>query len=119
MRIIKKEQLSSKDVMVSNWVMRDSQPEGFQIDESSFLKMETHEYLPIPLTGQWLKSFGFEIDTPFENSRPIYYKDGFYVDWDTLQPIDSGYDIAKVEIKYVHQLQNLYFALTGKELTKQ
>jgi len=53
---------------------------------------------PIPLTEEWLCKLGFD------NNH-----------WATKwiledMPIPTG-------IKYVHQLQNLYFALTGKELT--
>ena len=55
----------------------------------------------IPLTEEWLLRFGFESKNPvlFTNSDG----DSFYLD-DT-------------KIKHVHQLQNLYFALTGEELT--
>lgn len=76
-------------------------------------------FCPIALTEQWLKDFGFKCEVYFEDSRPIYEKDGFYIDFDTLQPIDAGFNIAKVEIKFVHQLQNLHFPITGKELTKK
>lgn len=37
------------------------------------------------------------------------YGFAYYIDKNDNQPL--------ISIKYVHQLQNLYFALTGKELT--
>ena len=65
---------------------------------------------PIPLTEEWLMKFGFE--ALFSGAGYVknhveigYNHNGFYI-------ITSG-----LKIKYVHQLQNLYFALTGEELT--
>ena len=73
---------------------------------------------PTPLTEEWLLRFGFDhhydlgkrkfmniktltIETNSSENFPVYY---------TTQKIIICY------IKYVHQLQNLYFALTGEEL---
>jgi len=82
---------------------------------------------PIPLTEQWLIEFGFEKKT-YQNLTLYCYslkvlshgeisfhpKDsGFNLDLGTT----TGYQFGKTKIKYVHQLQNLYFALTGEELT--
>lgn len=76
---------------------------------------------PIPLTEDWLVKFGFEKDQhiPFKlrsiGVNKNYYKGEFKgfnlcvmgVDWVNV----SG------KIQKVHQLQNLYFAITGEELT--
>ena len=66
---------------------------------------------PIELTEEWLIKFGFEkIGKNFE-------KDNILILWNI---IDKCYDFVHtdkgIEIKYVHQLQNLYFSLTGQEL---
>ena len=65
-------------------------------------------YKPIPLTEEWLLKFGFK-----QNKEYKYWEFGkFIIDQNfTLCDIDI-----KVTIKYVHQLQNLFFALTEKEL---
>ncbi len=68
---------------------------------------------PIPLTEEWLFKFGFEVSEIFKNSYilnsvEIYIQDGLY--W-----YDFGND--RVEVKTIHQLQNIYFALNDKELT--
>ena len=75
----------------------------------------------IPLTEEWLVKLGFE-ET---------YNSQFRLKFDHKEFYEFGYDFSKVEdksmegfryygryikIKYVHQLQNLYFALTGEEL---
>lgn len=71
----------------------------------------------IPLTSEWLiKKLGFVCDTLFEDSRPVYYFNDFYIDFNTLQPIDAGFKIAKYDIKFVHELQNLFFDLRKEEL---
>jgi hypothetical protein len=67
-------------------------------------------YRPIPLTEEWLLKFGFEITNNFQT------KDRFQTHkQDGIIWFEYGY--ISIELKYVHQLQNLYFALTGEELT--
>ena len=75
---------------------------------------------PIPLTEEWLLKLGFKKRKNrhlfhWENKIVISeYKDEF----ENFFYPKTGYDIRfSNEIKYVHQLQNLYFALTGAELT--
>ena len=68
---------------------------------------------PIPLTEEWLLKFGFNES---QNAWTIkhfnllleYDEDGSY------DVMFEYYYISK--LKYVHQLQNIYFALTYKEL---
>ena len=66
------------------------------------------EYKPIPLTEEWLLKFGFEkrYETCFQ------YKNFILNDKFIMMDIDIT-----IQLKYVHQLQNLYHALTGEELT--
>jgi len=71
---------------------------------------------PIPLTEEWLVKFGFDVFQDLSDDNIMYVKDGFYVN-DLFQPEDCGFPIAKKAIGFVHQLQNIYFALTGEELT--
>jgi hypothetical protein len=77
------------------------------------------EIKPIPLTEEWLLKFGF---------TPNKYNDEFtlgdimldceYTEKDTYN-LSIGEYQSPIEIHYVHQLQNLYYALTNKELTIQ
>jgi hypothetical protein len=70
------------------------------------------EIVPIPLTEEILLAFGFEYDDIDGNSgywkvnnfKVVFGEDGCSYNWSLI-------------IKYVHQLQNLVFALTGEELT--
>lgn len=69
---------------------------------------------PIPITEEWLLKFGFE---KIENLDCLeFYKDdvSFFIN---LNGIYLKYVTARIHIKHIHQLQNLYFDLTGEELT--
>jgi len=72
----------------------------------------SHGYLkPIPLTEEWLLKFGFErIGGQLWDCNEVR---GLFV-FDEFQPL--AYLHGK---RYVHQLQNLYHALTGEELKIQ
>lgn len=75
------------------------------------------EFRPIPLTEEHLLRFGFEREG-----------NEFRTDWFlglSFDVVENDFHVYEVRdsfhittIKYVHQLQNLYFALTGEELTK-
>ena len=91
-------------------------------EEHPFIYLITADYLdwdeiePILITEQWLFKFGFKQEKNkywFSNEviSISVHKDGYYNIWG-----NSGREIARKGIKYVHQLQNLYFALVGKEL---
>jgi hypothetical protein len=76
----------------------------------------------IPLTEEWLVKFGFT----YNEDHLVYQKEGFNITDNTI--IEGDYYLACYDaqfddwdamghaFQYVHQLQNLYFALTGKEL---
>ncbi len=72
---------------------------------------------PIPLTEEWLIKFGFKkrLDDQYSDFKKVcvgILSDSFYVG------VHFGYEYYEyiTKVKYVHQLQNLYFALTGEEL---
>ena len=75
-----------------------------------------NDLIPIPLTEEWLIKFGFKktwfgyenISTGIE-IEPL--KNGDY----TICINANEYHVGE-SFKYVHQLQNIYFALTNKEL---
>jgi hypothetical protein len=77
---------------------------------------EDSEYHPIPLTPEWLERCGFKgVWLEFNHGCQISaHKDGTSIigGWDSATSNQS----VEVPCKYVHQLQNLYFALTGEEL---
>lgn len=97
--------------------------------------LNTLIFKPIPLTEEWLLKFGFEKWTWCDDCAFIslffgdslhcrYYDDVWHIKRMKVGRDDRGvygktegkYILPKGKIKYVHQLQNLYFALTGQEL---
>jgi hypothetical protein len=67
---------------------------------------------PIPLTEEWLLKFGFEKYDTNKYSINHFYIRKIGDEFET----EVGECLYKT-IDYVHQLQNLYFALTDEELT--
>jgi hypothetical protein len=73
--------------------------------------IEAEEFEPIPLTEEWLLKFGFE-----KNYRVNWrLKSGYHwIEVNLHSVYINGQQVVLIE--YVHQLQNIYFALTGEEL---
>jgi hypothetical protein len=75
-------------------------------------------YKPLLLTEEWLLKFGFK-KLSNEWLRLEVCKKWGSLYWEALSgfrlTINSN-EIQLSHIKYIHQLQNLYFALTGEEL---
>lgn len=72
-----------------------------------------HIFVGIPLTEEYISKFGFEIS----NKKTWLKTSGVYpgqIDVELTKDFCLTFFGSK--IKYVHQLQNLYFALTGEEL---
>ena len=104
-------------------ISMDYQDEGFPLfsaGTTSLVEFRECRHKPMPLTEEWLEKFGF-----YETSRY-----GKYLEFNINQEQSLRLPICKhserdfwyvlrgsVKIQYVHQLQNLYFALTGEELT--
>lgn len=81
---------------------------------------------PVSLKEGWFKDFGFEKkgDKWHKNISELLniaiYEDKTYSLYDLEDSWESGnFACPENKLKYVHQLQNLYFALKGKELNKQ
>ena len=80
---------------------------------------------PIQLTEEWLLKFGF-IRHHYDYANDVIYIkniadneiDNAEFEWGVYpNELGSGTQIKnRKSLKYVHQLQNLYFALTGEEL---
>jgi hypothetical protein len=71
---------------------------------------------PIRLTEEWLLKFGFKKD--LENDLYLESTSTSFFVWQNkrVELLDNKNNICISHCKYVHQLQNLYLALTGEEL---
>jgi hypothetical protein len=72
---------------------------------------------PIPLSEEWLLKFGFEKKYWGNDKNQYPFMEKGLVIIDLLDYTIETASGLVIEMKYVHQLQNFYFALTGKELT--
>ena len=110
--------MKAEELRIGNWIRYAGQEieltrQKFKLSVFTLGLDELHE--PIPLTKEWLIRFGFEYNYSFD----LYSKSGF-----DIQLLENGIEFYIGEygsyftwIECIHQLQNLYFALTGQELT--
>lgn len=77
---------------------------------------EEVEFLqPIPLTEEWFEKFGFEKIGLYDYAMPDM---SLFVYWDKTNRIYLCQRCGeKIPLKYVHKLQNLYYAVKERELT--
>jgi len=74
---------------------------------------------PIPLTEEWLVKFGFQTDLITwwnDKLKELHISIGHYA-VDRFYLCTSIGLVHSIQIEYVHQLQNLFYALCGEELT--
>lgn len=124
--------IDAKELRIGNWVTLDKSmtvdENPFQIRSSSFSQITLNDLIvnPIPLNEEWLLKFGFEKeDRQLDTLYKLYFPNSkaHYFEWASSTncvdvELDNGmtnYTLS-VDVEYVHQLQNLHFALTGKEL---
>lgn len=121
--------INAAELRLGNWVLSTfnfKAKTAITLDEVSFpliLKYGGNEFYPIAIVPAILEICGFkELDVVNSDGDDIIgWKikrpngDYFYINSD-LQPQENGYPIVDYEIEYLHQLQNLFFSLTGEEL---
>ncbi|WP_312176426.1 hypothetical protein [Chryseobacterium sp.] len=79
-------------------------------DKFEYVKLMVEGVREIPITDEWFHKFGFEL------KEGVFWYDNVSIlglEGDRYLHFDGG----RIFIRTVHQLQNLFFALTGKELT--
>jgi hypothetical protein len=115
--------IKANELRIGNYIQRDDEP--LEVDSEIIRNFDEldiiliYKYSPIPLTEEWLLKFGFV------KQRNEYIKGDYCLTliYDTTSWLLAEFDYntdAFVHIgrniDYVHNLQNLYFALTGEEL---
>lgn len=104
--------MKANELRIGNLVYCPEMDTNDYVSKTHFNCPELYE--PIPLTEEWLLKFGFDVSVGWAE------KDDFKMgqpDDDWINELWSiRYEKKYVKIQYVHQLQNLYFALTGQEL---
>jgi hypothetical protein len=103
--------MKANELRIGNWFIEKDEVKQFDGDFYHLLGCE-----PIPLNTKWLEKFGFE----YSEFNDLYQKGGYDVDIKDnvyCHFYMNEYGDWYKDIDHVHSLQNLYFALTGKELT--
>jgi len=117
--------MKAEHLRIGNWVeIKDQEVKTYaQIEGIGNLQhvagqlWSIEELEPIPLTEEWLTRFGFEFNgyCSFWKSDIELTKDVGDIHYSVFNVY--GYSLHRDGIiQYVHQLQNLYHALTGEEL---
>jgi hypothetical protein len=110
--------IQPQELRIGNYVF-DIDGDVFQVGEildigvkfkKTSLSSRYEKIYPILLTEEILLKCGFLKDDNFYHLNNIWISN-FYENYFSL----DGFDETK--IKHIHQLQNLYFDLTGEELT--
>ncbi len=87
--------------------------------DGMFIQVPEDEIEPIPITEDWLMEFGFLNGN--KQSQCDMWGCWYYDDFKIIVDKDGNFEadvyVAELFLKYIHQLQNLYFSLTGDELT--
>jgi hypothetical protein len=125
--------MKASELRLGNWVNSkiygDYQIVGMTaFDENSnvFKSMEWYpkgnkieDIHPIPITIEWLAKLGFGKSEEHEMGFNLNPNFGFYYDYhfQKLRVETENDDFELTNIYFIHQLQNLYFSLTGEELT--
>jgi hypothetical protein len=91
--------MKASELRIGNYLTEDGRlihiHDGFGIDHA-------HNFKPIEITNEWLLDFGF-----------VKGKKG----WSKTLNNKRKFNLYMHTSQFIHQLQNLYFALTGEELT--
>lgn len=80
---------------------------------------------PIPLTEEWLLKFGFTSNgwlyekTAANGTKYLWYYNTFACFREDLNTLKVNPISYLTQAEYVHELQNVYFSLTGEELYEQ
>ena len=120
--------MKAQNLMIGNLVNYQSISLGINDPEyviQNGADIQVHEnfnvFNPIPITPEWLERAGFEKERVHLSDGDTWVysikskNDYFEIEnhWDGGYLYDGR---NQVQIKYIHQLQNLYFALTQKQL---
>jgi len=100
-----------RELRIGNWFIEKDEVKQFDGD---FYHLLGHD--PIPLTEEWLFKFGFERMYFFGAPLNYLLKEPICVSTHDMVIEWNKPNFIIKQIQYVHEIQNLYFELTGKEL---
>jgi hypothetical protein len=121
--------MEANELRIGNYVKGNSRGHTnvVNIEILEYINKTKSGYSPIPITEEWLIKFGFKVyresvvikawSIGFNTITHDYLFDLCWIkDVFGENKEVPFYRNGRFKIHYVHQLQNLYFALTGEEL---
>jgi hypothetical protein len=120
--------MKASELRIGNLIYQDGEvTEVLRLNSTTINSSGEDDCSGIPLTEEWLIRAGFELSytgSDFKN----YRKEGFdqLADYGVQCVVlkekhpaylKCGYYENEIDCQYIHQLQNLFYCLTGEELT--
>ncbi len=120
--------MKATELRIGNWIKTVTNRE-VQVAAPTLFDFHDYDFHPIPLTEEWLVKLGFRMhegnqyrkyylidEDDFQKAFEVSLNPPGTIDYCFTPRLQYGNRI-DLRIDFVHQLQNLYFALTGQELT--
>lgn len=121
--------MKATELRLGNWVLSDHIPGSISGNENhpykiSWINGDDDDYTPIPLTADIFEKAGFDNYNKLNTRYSLTVMDYCELVFGKFEHEPNGDFRLEVDytdyylphIKSVHELQNLYFALTGSEL---
>jgi len=113
--------MKAADLMLNNLVKKDKTEILISTYDLINIDLNLNEYEPIPLTEEWLLKLGFiDKELKLTQNTSLYVcirtKNKFQNEGKALI-MQMGNAILSMPCEYLHELQNIWKALTGEELT--
>jgi len=102
--------MKATELRIGNWVDLGGGRNHYQANDPEL--WSGLNINPIPLTEEWLVKFGFENNSMNLDEEGFLHLDISFIGGVNVYINDMEYP----HINHVHQLQNLYFALTQEEI---
>jgi hypothetical protein len=108
--------IETKELRIGNWVELENHVCALNKTTFKAILFGNYKSLnPVPITEEWLLKLGFK----FNNFNEDYYFENFSFRlhlWKNENEFVYYWKGGNIFIQYVHQLQNLFYCLTGQEI---
>ena len=114
--------MEASELRIGNCIMHEptiDDWEEIRVKSGTIIQCDisTDSYAPILLTEEWLLKFNIKQDEWFcDNSYKLSHNKLFENYDVSVCNVNKNNIVCFADVKYVHELQNLFFALTGEGL---
>lgn len=108
--------MNANELRIGNYAIYGGNITQMNVGEFIHFVRFPEVYEPILLTPDWLMKLGFEQNSGNLSKGRFHYHQSCFI---SIEGFNYDYNGITVNPEYVHQLQNIYFAITGEELQLQ